>query len=229
MQELAKHDREKVFVEEPIVAFPLFRFLKAWSCSGGARMWGLQVHGAKEMSAGSFVVNIWSDRWKNQLVEQVMPWLRSHLARRRKHREAPRGAFAAADHQNMVGRALSCEGYFALMSAGVEASVCHEVLATAIEIADEWGTFMVANEQRILDERGARLFATIYLEAALNKELCKDPDWTDDRLVACAVRLQQTLGVDDKEHKIAIDQLVALLPKAELRGERSAGPKLIEL
>ena len=48
-------------------------------------------------------------------------------------------------------------------------------------------------------------------------------------MVACAVRLQQTLGVDDKEHKIAIDQLVALLPKAELRGERSASPKLIEL
>ena len=192
-------------------------------------MWGLQVHGAKEMSAGSFVVNIWSDRWKNQLVEQVMPWLRSHLAHRLKHREAPRGDFAAADHQNMVGRVLSCEAYFALMSAGVEASVCHEVLATAIEIADEWGTFMVANEQRILDERGARLFATIYLEAALNKEVCQDPDWTDDRLVACAVRLRQTLGVGDKEHKIAIDMLMALLPKALQRGERSGGPKLIEL
>ena len=121
---------------------------------------------------------------------------------------APRGAVEAADRQNMIGAAVSCEGFLALLSAGVEVSLCHTVVATAMRIADNWGPRMVGHDPTIEGWHGTCVFATIYLEKALDQEVGKD--WTSDRLSKCRSSLLQTLRVSAEERRRAFCVMSAL-------------------
>ena len=225
VQDLAKQHRDQVFVEEPCVAYPLFRFLLAWPCGDGAPKWGLHVYSPSELAAGSFVINLWTGIWKKEMISAVNSFSHAHLQKRRRKaapkmvcarrvrkkaapQMAPRGAVGAADRQNMIGAAVSCEGFLALLSAGVEVSLCHTVVATAMRIADDWGPRMVGHDPTIEGWRGTRVFATIYLEKALDQEVGKD--WTSDRLSKCRSSLLQTLGVSAEEQQRAFCVMSAL-------------------
>ena len=108
----------------------------------------------------------------------------------------------------MIGAALSCEGFLALLSAGVEVSLCHTVVATAMRIADDWGPRMVGHDPTIEGWHGTCVFATIYLEKALGQEVGKD--WTSDRLSKYRSSLLQTLRVSAEERRRAFCVMSAL-------------------
>ena len=115
-----------VVVHEPLIAFPLFRMLSKWPPKAGDTKWGQVVHGSGDVSTQSYVVNVWTDIWGDELIGTVVSFVQDVQRKRAETKESvqeqqgSRDALRERNNRNAIARMVVRDGLVVYTNCGMD-------------------------------------------------------------------------------------------------------------
>ena len=189
-----------VVVHEPLIAFPLFRMLSKWPPKAGDTKWGQVVHGSGDVSTQSYVVNVWTDIWGDELIGTVVSFVQDVQRKRAETKESvqeqqgSRDALRERNNRNAIARMVVRDGVEVYTNCGMDTLEIAGAIIRAQQViqmtpaaAFAWDMDMDAGHQTYQTCLAAML--------TLGLQELPHPHWPSGRMTATLEHLRKELGM----------------------------------
>ena len=189
-----------VVVHEPLIAFPLFRMLSKWPPKAGDTKWGQVVHGSGDVSTQSYVVNVWTDIWGDELIGTVVSFVQDVQRKRAETKESvqeqqgSRDALRERNNRNAIARMVVRDGLVVYTNCGMDTLEVAGAIIRAQQVIQM--TPAAAFAWDMDTDAGYQTYQTcLAAMLTLGLQELPHPHWPSGRMTATVEQLRNALGM----------------------------------